>query len=127
MIQHQTQLKVIDNSGAKTVKCIKILGGFKRRFAYLEDTVIVSVKELRNRFKIKSKVKKGEIYKAIILRTKKKQKQKDGSFFCFSENSVCLINSQEKFLFTRILGPVTKTFKTPPRIKLLNTSSSVVR
>lgn len=126
MIQQQTKLKVIDNSGAKTVKCIKILGGFKRKFAFTGDIIIVSVKELRNKLKIKSKVKKGEVYKAIVLRTKKKQKQKDGSFFCFAENSVCLINFQEKFLFTRILGPVSKTLKKPLRIKLLNASSGVV-
>lgn len=126
MIQQQTKLKVIDNSGAKIVKCIKILGGFKRKFAFTGDTVIVSVKELRNKFKIKSKVKKGEIYKAILLRTKKKQKQKDGSFFCFIENSVCLINFQQKFLFTRILGPISKTIKTPSRIKLLNASSGII-
>ena len=75
MIQQQTILKVADNSGAKTVKCIKVLGGFKRKFAYLGDIIIVSVHQLRNRSKTTSKVQKGEIYKALIIRTKTKTKQ----------------------------------------------------
>ena len=71
MIQQETILKVQDNSGAKYVKCIKVLGGFKRKYAYLGDTVVVSIRQLRNKSKIMSKVKEGEVYKAIIIKTKK--------------------------------------------------------
>ena len=111
MIQQQTILKVIDNSGAKNVKCIKVLGGFKKKFSFLGEVVIVSVKNLRNKAKNTSKVKKGEIYKALIVRTKKKIVNKDGSSFFFSDNSVSLLNKQGKPLATRILGPVPKKFK----------------
>jgi large subunit ribosomal protein L14 len=83
MIQQQTILKVADNSGAKTVKCIKVLGGFKRKFANLGNIIIVSVHQLRNKSKMTSKVQKGEIYKALIIRTKAKTKQKDGSTIFF--------------------------------------------
>ena len=76
MIQQQTILKVSDNSGAKTVKCIKVLGGFKKKYAKLGETIIVSVQELRNKSKITSKIKKKEIYKALIIQTKKKIKKK---------------------------------------------------
>lgn len=83
MIQVQTILKVSDNSGAKYVKCIKVLGGFKRKVAFIGDLIIVSVKELRNKSKKTSKVLKGDVYKAIIIRTRQKQKNNDGSFFFF--------------------------------------------
>jgi len=76
MIQQQTLLKVADNSGAKIVKCIKVLGGFRRKFAYTGDVVVVSVLKLRNKSRSISKVKKGEIYKALIIRTKKELKKK---------------------------------------------------
>jgi large subunit ribosomal protein L14 len=72
MVQLQTILQVADNSGAKTVKCIKILGGYKKKYAKLGDLIVVSVQELRNKSKLTSKVKKGEVFKALILRTKKK-------------------------------------------------------
>ena len=83
MIQQQTILKVIDNSGAKTVKCIKVLGGYKKKYAFLGEVIIVSVKNLRNKSKITSKVKKGEVCRALIVRTKKKYLNKDGSTFFF--------------------------------------------
>ena len=76
MIQQETILQVADNSGAKTVKCIKVLGGYKKKYAKLGDIVVVSIQKLRNKSKFTSKVKKGEIYKALILRTKKKKKKK---------------------------------------------------
>jgi len=69
MVQQQTNLRVIDNSGAKSVKCIKVLGGFKKKIAFPGDIIVVTVRKLRNRFKITSKVRKGELYKAIVLRT----------------------------------------------------------
>ena len=111
MIQQQTILKVADNSGAKTVKCIKILGGFKKRFGFVGDTIIVSVQKLRNKSKINSKVKKGEVLKALIIRTKTKIKKKDGSTSFFKNNFVSLMNKQGKPMATRIIGPMAKRLK----------------
>ena len=112
MIQQQTILKVSDNSGAKTAKCIKILGGFKRKFAIAGDIIVVSIKQLRNKSKKTSKVKKGEIYKAIIIRTKNKIKNKKGTFTTFNDNAISLINKQNNPIATRIIGPVSKILKT---------------
>ena len=81
MIQQQTVLKVSDNSGAKNVKCIKVLGGYKKKTAHLGNTIIVSIQSLRNKSKKTSKVKKGEIYHAVIIKTKTKYSNKDGSTF----------------------------------------------
>jgi large subunit ribosomal protein L14 len=111
MIQQQTKLKVADNSGAKTVKCIKILGGFKKRFATINNIIVVSVKELRNKSKKTSKVKKGDVFRALIIKTKAKQFNKDGSLVFFNTNAVGLINAQGKPLGSRILGPVSKKLK----------------
>ena len=111
MIQQQTVLKVSDNSGAKSVKCIKVLGGFKKRYAKLGNVIVVSIKELRNKSRKTSKVKKGEVYKALIIKTKTKQISKDGSAIFFDNNSVSLINAQGKPLATRIIGPVPKKLK----------------
>jgi|TARA_B110000240_G_scaffold113536_1_gene127342 large subunit ribosomal protein L14 len=112
MIQQQTILKVSDNSGAKTAKCIKVLGGFKKKFAYAGDIIIVAVQQLRNKSKKTSKVKKGEIYKALIIRTKKRIKNKEGTFTFFSDNAISLINKQDNPIATRIIGPVSKKLKT---------------
>ena len=111
MIQQQTILKVADNSGAKTVKCIKVLGGVKKKIAKLGDIIIVSIKTLRNKSKFTSKVNKGEIYKALIVRTKKKYVIKNGFTINFNENSVSLLNKQNKPIGTRILGPLSKRLK----------------
>ena len=126
MIQQQTILKVSDNSGAKSAKCIKVLGGFKKRFARLGNVVIVSIKELRNKSRKTSKVKKGEIYKALIIKTKTKQVNKDGSIFFFDNNSVSLINTQGKPLATRIIGPVPKKLKKGKYSKFANISLGTV-
>jgi large subunit ribosomal protein L14 len=106
MIQQQTVLKVIDNSGAKTVKCIKVLGGFKRKFAYLGDTIVVSVQDTK-KF---SNIQKGVIYHALIIRTKKIIQQKDGSAFFLFENAVSLIKPGKTAepLANRIFGPISK-------------------
>ena len=111
MIQQQTILKVSDNSGAKTVKCIKVLGGFKKKYAKLGDTIVVSIKHLRNKSKKTSKVKKKEIYKALIIRTKNKYIKKSGYEFFFQENCVALINKQGNPIGTRIIGPMPKILK----------------
>jgi large subunit ribosomal protein L14 len=122
MIQQQTILKVADNSGAKLVKCIKVLGGFKRKVAFLGDIVIVSVIKLRNKSKIFSKVKKGEIYKALILRTKHSVKKR-GINISFDGNYVCLINKQGKPISTRIFGPIPKELKKHKWVRLSSLSS----
>lgn len=126
MIQQQTILKVSDNSGAKIVKCIKVLGGFKKTIANLGDIIIVSVQELRNKSKITSKVKKGEIYKALIIRTKNKIKKKDGSIIFFKENSVTLINNQNNPIATRIIGPIPIKLKKGKYTKIANISAGFI-
>ena len=112
MIQQQTLLNVSDNSGAKTVKCIKVLGGFKRKIAYLGDVIIVTVSKLRNKSKKTSKVKKGDIFKALIIKTKSKLVNFDGSVIWFEFNAVSLLTKQEKPLGSRIVGPVPIKLKT---------------
>ena len=105
MIQSQTILKVSDNSGAKCVKCIKIL---RNKTPYLGEIVLVSIQQLRSNLNQSSKVLKGDIFKAIILRVKNKIKEKDGSIFFFQENSVCLMDKQENLIGSRVFGPVSK-------------------
>lgn len=126
MIQQQSRLKVSDNSGAKKVTCIKTLGGFKRKTSNLGDIIVISVQQLRNRSRLRSKVKKGEVLKAFILRSKRKSQRPDGSFFYFMENSVCLLNKQGKALATRIIGPVPKTFKNRKYNKFASISAGLV-
>ena len=106
MIQQQTVLNVSDNSGAKLVKCIKVLGGFKKKTAKIGDIIVVSVSKLRNKSKKTSKVKKGEVLKALIIRTKFKKSKSDGSFMWFGNNSVSLLNKQNKPIASRVLGPL---------------------
>jgi len=126
MIQQQTLLNVSDNSGAKKVKCIKVLEGFKRRVSFVGDFIIVSVVELRNKSKKLSKVKKGEIYKALITKTKSKVRNKDGSIYFFNKNSVSLINKQGKPLASRIIGPLPKKLKKGRYSKFNNISPGTV-
>jgi large subunit ribosomal protein L14 len=126
MIQQQTLLKVTDNSGAKTVKCIKVLGGFKRKFAYLGNIIVVSIHQLRNKSKTTSKVQKGEVYKALIIRTKKKKKWKDGSSVFFKTNCVSLINKQGNPVATRIIGPIPKSLKKKKFMKFTSISTGFI-
>lgn len=126
MIQEQTILKVADNSGAKFVKCIRIPKGFKRKYANLGDIITVSVNSLRNKSKKTSKVLKGEIYKAVIIRIKKKYRTKTGIYSNFNGNYVCLLNKQTKPVATRILGPISKILKRKSFIKLINISGGFV-
>ena len=126
MIQSQTVLNVSDNSGAKKVKCIKILGGFKKRTSSAGEIIIVSIIELRNKSKKISKVKKGEIYKALIIKTKKQVKNKDGSTYFFNQNAVSLINKLNKPLASRIIGPVSKKLKKSKYAKFSNIAQGTV-
>ena len=111
MIQQQTLLKVSDNSGAKIAKCIKVFGGFKRKTAKIGDTILVSIKELRENLPSNSKIKKGQIYKAIIIRTKKVMSKRNNTFIFFDNNSVILVDKKNNPIATRIIGPVPKFLK----------------
>ena len=111
MIQQQTILKIADNSGAKTVKCIKILGGFKKKTAKLGDIIIVSIQKLRNKSKKTSKVKKREVYKALIIRTKMANQETNGLNLKFKDNAAILINKQGNPIGTRIVGPFPKALQ----------------
>ncbi len=126
MIQQQTILRVSDNSGAKTVRCFKVLGGFKKKYAALGDVIIVSVQKLRNKLKKTSKVKKGEVYKALIIRTKTKHRKEDGSEILFKGNAVVLLNKQGNPIGTRILGPIPKMLKKKKFQKLISISAGLV-
>nr|BBC77513.1 ribosomal protein L14 [Nitzschia sp. PL3-2] len=126
MIQQESILKVVDNSGAKTVKCIKVLGGFKRRYANLGDLIVVSVQQLRNKSKNTSKVLKGGVFRALVVRTKKRCKKKDGSLFLLEENAAVLINKQGNPIGTRILGPIPKSLKKKKFMKFISLSVGLI-
>ena len=126
MIQPQTILKVADNSGAKTVKCIKVLGGFKKRYASLGDMIVVSVQQLRNKSKKTSKVLKGGVFRALVIRTKIQRTKRDGSSFTWNENAVTLVNKQGNPIGTRILGPIPKILKKKKFTKFTSLSSGLI-
>src|SRR5690606_11505075 len=104
MIQQQTELDVADNSGAKRVDCIKVLGGSRRRWAGLGDVIVVAVKEALPT----AKVKKGDVAKAVVVRTRREYQRPDGSFIKFDQNSAVLLNAQLEPIGTRIFGPVAR-------------------
>lgn len=126
MIQPQTLLNVSDNSGAKTAICIKVLGGYKKRYATIGDFIIVSIKSLRSKNKSNSKVKKGDVCKALVIRTRKKYVRSDGSNIFFSSNSISLVTKQGSPLSTRIVGPVLKEFKNKKMSKFISISAGSV-
>ncbi|NLN38434.1 MAG: 50S ribosomal protein L14 [Smithella sp.] len=122
MIQMQTVLNVADNSGAKRVACIKVLGGSKRRFASLGDVIVVSVKEAIPN----SKVKKGDVMKAVIVRTAKEVSRPDGSYLKFDDNSAVLINNQMEPIGTRIFGPVARELRAKQFMKIISLAPEVL-
>lgn len=122
MIQTQTILKVVDNSGAKIAKCIKVLGGFHKRYANLGDLIVVSVQELRNRSKKTSKVMKGSVFRALVIKVKKKCNKKDGSTFTLKENAVVLINKQGNLVGSRILSSIPRILKKKKFMKFVSVS-----
>lgn len=126
MIQQESILKVADNSGAKIVKCIKVLGGFKKRYANLGDIIVVSVQQLRNKSKKTSKVLKGGVFRALVIRTKNQYRRKDGSLFMLQENAVVLINKQGNPIGSRILGPLPKVLKKKKFTKFVSLSIGLV-
>jgi large subunit ribosomal protein L14 len=122
MIQMQTVLNVADNSGAKKVACIKVLGGSKRRYAGVGDVIVVSVKEAIPN----SKVKKGDVMKAVIVRTAKETRRSDGSFLKFDDNSAVLINNQMEPVGTRIFGPVARERRAKQFVKIISLAPEVL-
>jgi large subunit ribosomal protein L14 len=122
MIQVQTALDVADNSGAKKVMCIKVLGGSRRRYASIGDIIVVSVKEAIPN----SKVKKGEIHKAVIVRTAKELGRPDGSYIRFDGNSAVLINNQGEPIGTRIFGPVARELRAKQFMKIVSLAPEVL-
>ena len=122
MIQMQTKLDVADNSGAKQVQCIKVLGGSKRRTASVGDIIVVSVKEAIPR----GKVKKGEVLKAVIVRTKKEIRRNDGTDIRFDTNAAVLVNANGEPLGTRIFGPVTRELRSKKLMKIVSLAPEVI-
>ncbi len=122
MIQAETRLTVADNSGAKVVGCIKVLGGSKRRYASVGDVITVSVKEAIPN----SKVKKGEVLKAVVVRTKKEIRRTDGTYIRFDDNSAVLINAQLEPVGTRIFGPVARELRAKRFMKIISLAPEVL-
>ena len=122
MIQTETKLKVADNSGAKLLTCIKVLGGSKRRYASIGDIIVVAVKEAIPN----SKVSKGSVMKAVIVRTAKEIRRPDGSHIKFDDNSAVLINAQNEPIGTRIFGPVARELRAKKFMKIISLAPEVL-
>ena len=122
MIQMQTNLDVADNSGARRVMCIKVLGGSKRRTASVGDVIVVSIKEAIPR----GKVKKGDVMKAVVVRTAKEVRRPDGSCIRFDRNAAVLINNQGEPVGTRIFGPVTRELRAKNHMKIVSLAPEVL-
>ena len=122
MIQHYTKLNVADNTGAKKVQCIKVLGGSRRRYGSVGDIIVVSVKSAVPG----GSAKKGEISRAVIVRTKKEVGRQDGSFVRFDDNAVVLINEQDEPKGTRIFGPVARELRDKQFMKIVSLAPEVL-
>ncbi len=122
MIQAETRLTVADNSGARVLYCIKVLGGSKRRYAGIGDIIVVSIKEAIPN----AKVKKGDVLKAVVVRTKKEIRRPDGSYIRFDDNSAVLINNQREPMGTRIFGPVARELRAKRFMKIVSLAPEVL-
>jgi large subunit ribosomal protein L14 len=122
MVQTQTVLSVADNSGARKVMCIKVLGGSRRRYATVGDVVVVAVKEAIPN----AKVKKGEVTRAVIVRTAKEVSRPDGSYIRFDENSAVLLDNQHEPIGTRIFGPVARELRAKRFLKIISLAPEVL-
>ncbi len=122
MIQMQTELDVADNSGAKRIECIKVLGGSKRRYAGVGDIIKITVKEAIPR----GRVKKGEVYFAVVVRTKTGVRRLDGSLIRFDSNAAVLLNAKHEPIGTRIFGPVTRELRTEKFMKIVSLAAEVL-
>lgn len=122
MIQMMTSLEVADNSGARRLMCVKVLGGTRRRYAGLGDVIVVSIKEALP----DAKVKKGDVKKAVVVRVKKETRRPDGTYIKFDENSAVLINDQGEPIGTRIFGPVARELRAKKFMKIISLSPEVL-
>lgn len=122
MIQAETRLTVADNSGAKVLYCIKVLGGSRRRYASVGDIIVVSVKEAIPN----AKVKKGDVLKAVVVRTKKEIRRPDGSLIRFDDNSAVLITANQEPVGTRIFGPVARELRAKRFMKIISLAPEVL-
>ena len=122
MIQMQSNLFVADNSGARKIQCIKVLGGSKRRSASIGDIIVVSIKDALPR----AKVKKGEVFKAVVVRTSKEFTRNDGSTIRFDKNAAVLLDKQEEPIATRIFGPVTRELRVKKFMKIISLAPEVL-
>lgn len=122
MLQQESRMKVADNSGAKEVLCIRVLGGTKRRYASIGDTVVVSVKDAMP----SGNVKKGQVSKAVVVRTKKEVRRPDGSYIRFDENAVVLLNQADEMRGTRIFGPVARELREKQFMKIVSLAPEVL-
>ncbi|HPN30676.1 MAG TPA: 50S ribosomal protein L14 [bacterium] len=122
MIQQETVLNVADNSGAKKILCIRAMGGSTRRYAYVGDIIVAAVKEADTN----GTVKKGEVVKAVVVRTKKAIKRKDGSYIRFDDNSAVIINPQREPIGTRIFGPVARELRMKNFMKIISLAPEVL-
>lgn len=121
MIQQESRLKVADNSGAKEVLCIRVLGGSGRRYASIGDMIVCSVKEASP-----SGVKKGTVSKAVVVRTKKEIRRKDGTYIRFDDNAVVLLNANEEPIGTRIFGPVARELREKDYMRIISLAPEVL-
>ena len=121
MIQQETRLRVADNTGAKEVLCIKVLGGSKKKYAKLGDVIVVTVKKT-----IPGGIKKGEVTKAVVVRLRKEYRRKDGSYIRFDENAAVLINNQLEPIGTRVFGPVARELRDSNFTKILSLAPEVL-
>jgi len=122
MIQSESHLEVADNSGARRVQCIKVLGGSKRRYAKVGDVIVVTIKEAIPR----GRVKKGEVMKAVVVRTAKDIQRSDGTTIRFDSNAAVLINAQGEPIGTRIFGPVTRELRAKNYMKIISLAPEVL-
>lgn len=122
MIQEQTILNVADNSGARSAMCIKVLGGSRRRYANIGDVIKITIKEAIP----KGKVKKGEVLKAVVVRTKKGVRRSDGSVIRFDSNACVILNNNEQPVGTRIFGPVTRELRNEKFMKIISLAPEVL-
>ena len=122
MIQQETRLKVADNSGAKEVLCIKVLGGTRKKYAKLGDTIVVTVKKAIPG----GVIKKGEVTKAVVVRTRKEVRRKDGSYIRFDDNAAVILNAQNEPKGTRIFGPVARELREGGYMKIISMAPEVL-
>ena len=122
MLQQESRLAVADNSGAKEVLCIRVLGGTKKRYARIGDVIVVSVKDALP----SGNVKKGSVVKAVVVRTKKETRRPDGSYIRFDDNACVLLNGQGEMLGTRILGPVARELREKQYMKIVSLAPEVL-